>query len=145
MEVVIEGKSESKNSSMSSNDCDRSELLWQRREEDLIQKWRKHCIVESKLHGEKARRVKKHYTALSIPAIILPLILSGFSPLLQSFPLVNGITLMVVGVLTGLNSFLNLGKKTQCHFQYESLYGDLALEIEAEICRPKAFRVATTI
>jgi hypothetical protein len=143
MEVVIEGKSDSKNSSMSSNDDpDRKELLWESREEDLIHKWKKHCIIESRLHGEKARRVKKQYTALSIPAIILPLVLSGFSSLIQPYPLVNSITLMAVAILTGISGFFNLGGRCQKHFQYEGLYNDLALNIDSEMCKPKKARIA---
>jgi hypothetical protein len=141
MDIVVEENSDT----MSSKDCDRAELLWERREEDTIEKWRKSCVVESKLHGEKARHVKKKYTALSVPAIILPLMLSGFSSLIQPYPLVNSATLMVVAILTGMNGFFNLGGKTQKHFQYEALYSDLALEIEAELCRPKAFRVACDV
>lgn len=141
MEIVVEENSDT----MSSKDCERAELLWERREEEVIRRWRKHCIVESKLHGEKARHVKSKYTALSVPSIILPLMLSGFSSLIQPYPLVNSGTLMIVAILTGMNGFFNLGGKTQKHFQYESNYQDLALDIEAELCRPKSHRVACDV
>jgi hypothetical protein len=143
MEIVVEGNETT--SLSSKDDPDRVELLWETRTENMVLKWREHCLDHSKKHGLKARKVKNNYTALSIPAIILPLVLSGFSSLINPYPLVNSITLMVVSILTGMNSFFNLGKRTQEHFHYEGQYADLAMAIESEICRPRARRVAADV
>ena len=140
MEVIVEG-----GESLSSLDTDRHELMWESREESLVERWKTHCIKKRNEHGVKARVMKKRYTALSIPAIVLPLVLSGFSTVLQTHPLVISGTLMVVAILSGMNGFFNLGRLTQAHYNYEGLYGDLALSIESEMCRPKKARLACDV
>ena len=145
-EVVISlHQEEIPSTSSSLDDADRKELLWESREQVVVERWRKHCKTQSALHGKKARVVKKRYQALSIPAILIPVCLSGFSSVLDSFPLVSSGAMVLTSVLTGLSSFLNLGKRTADHYNAEALYSDLALSIETEMCKPKCMRQACDV
>ena len=123
----------------------RKELLWETREEAVVEKWKKHCSKQSQLHGVKARQIKQQYKCLSIPAILIPVGMSSFSSYLLTHPIVTSACLMTVSIFTGLNGFLNLGARTQAHFNSEGLYGDLALGIETEMCRPKRYRLACDV
>jgi hypothetical protein len=126
-------------------DGEREPLLWESREEDVVERWRSHCIDMNKEHGKIARSTKKKYTIVSIPSILIPVIMSGFSSVLQDYPLVSSGLMVVVSIFTGISGFLNLGAKTQQHFNAEALYGDLALKIETEMCKPKKNRMQCAI
>ena len=131
--------------SISVDDPSRRELLWETREEFVIGEWKERCSESSKAHGAKARKTKRWFTALSLPTIILPLVLSGFSEYLSSHPTANSVLLLTTASLTGLSAFLNLGKKSQLHFNSEASYADLALSIQAELCKPKRARLACDV
>jgi hypothetical protein len=123
----------------------RKELLWEPREEIVVHEWKNRCDEASRAHGKKARRVKKLFTALSIPTIILPLVLSGFAEYLTEHPTTSSVLLLTTASLTGLNAFLNYGKRTQLHFNSEANYGDLSLSIQSEMCKPKFQRMACDV
>ena len=146
-EVIVKFRQEENDSSTSSSldDADRKELLWESREQAVVERWQKHCKTQSVLHGTKARVVKKRYQCLSIPAILIPVCLSGFSSVLDDLPLVNSGAMVLTSVLTGLSSFLNLGKRTADHYNAEALYADLSLSIETEMCKPKSMRQACDV
>ena len=131
--------------SNSSVDCVRTELLCEKREEDLIIRWKNQCVEKSKKHGLKARRKKIHYTPISIPTILIPLIMSALNSILVEYALANIILMLLVAILTGISGFLNLGKQTQMNFQFEGLYSDLVLNIDQEMCKPKSARIACDV
>lgn len=130
---------------ISVDSVNRKELLWEHREEVVVERWKNHCMKQSQLHGVKARLIKKQYKCLSIPAILIPVGMSSFSSYLLMHPVVTSACLMTVSIFTGLNGFLNLGSRTQSHFNSEGLYADLALGIETEMCRPKRYRLACDV
>ena len=128
-----------------SYDSERKELLWQPREERIIDKWKTHCVNQSELHGVKARLVKRRYQLLTIPSILIPVCLSGFSSLLENRPLIVSGCMVCVSILTGVNGFLNLGSRTSDHFNSEGRYADLSMLIESEMCKPKSKRLACDV
>ena len=71
--------------------------------------------------------------------------MSGFSSVLQDYPLLSSGLMVLVSIFTGISGFLNLGGKTQQHFNSEALYGDLALKIELEMCKPKKNRMSCSV
>jgi hypothetical protein len=142
-EVAITVNSKSDNSSH--DDSSRKELLWEKREEVIIEEWRQKCIKNSQSHGVKGKVMKKRYTLCSIPAILIPVVTSGLSNVLQPYPLVVSGTMIVTSLFTGVNAFFNFGSKTEQHFQYEASYMVLANEIQKELCKPKALRTACDV
>jgi len=133
-EIIVSDNSDSM------DDPERKELLWEEREEKVIEAWQEHCRVASKAHGRKARVMKKRYTCVTLPSILIPVAISGFSTMLTERPLATSGLMVIVSFFSGISGFLNLGQLTEKHFQFQALYADLALDIETEMCRPKRMR-----
>jgi hypothetical protein len=120
----------------------RKELLWESREEDLILGWGTRLKTASKAHELKGKKMKQYYTLVSLPAILIPVVASSLSNILQPYPLAMSGAMLTTSIFTGLNGFFNLGARTQLHFEYEYAYNKLANEIDSELCKPKASRIA---
>lgn len=52
---------------------------------------------------------------------------------------------MVIGILSGINTFFNYGKKENLHNQYQGLYDELACFIQHELVKPKKYRIACDV
>ena len=135
---------DSKNSDDSTDD-NRKELLWERREEIVIEEWRNQCLKNSTAHGKAGKAMKSRYVMLSLPSMIIPMVAGGLSSVLTPFPLVSGATMIVTSILTGTNSFFDFGGKKEQHFHYESAYMELANEIQKEMAKPKPMRPACDV
>lgn len=131
-------------SSDSNDDENRKELLWESREEELLQKWMEEMIINSKKQGLRARKTKKLYACLGVPATLLPIVLSGLSSL-NIDPLINSLLMIVTGSLIGVSTFFNLGKKFAQHFEYEHKYDELSRELQKELRKPKRHRIACDV
>ena len=131
--------------SESKDDPLRKELLWEQREEIFLQKIVEDCKKQSKLHRRKGKKFKKLYTGFGIPSTLLPIILSGLTEQLNMYPLVHSLVMITSGILTGVSTFMNFGRKYEEHFNYEAKYGGLAGDISTELCKPKSFRVACDV
>ena len=92
----------------------RKELLWESREEELLRKWMLEMYESSKKQGMKAKRTKKIYALIGVPATLLPIILSGLTSV-EIDPLVNSLLMITTGSLIGISTFFNLGKKFSQH------------------------------
>ena len=137
VKVKINSKSES------SHDNDsRKELLWEKREEVVLFEWQARLVENSIKHGKKGKKTKRLYNMITVPSIIIPLIGSGLSNILQPFPIATSSTLILTSILVGVNGFFNFGAKTEKHLQYEASYMKLSNEIQKELCKPKSARVA---
>ena len=131
-------------STRSTDDENRKELLWEHREEELLNKWMKEMYICSKKQGIKARQTKKIYALVGVPATLLPIVLSGLTSL-EIEPLVNSLLMITTGSLIGISTFFNLGKKFAQHFEYEHKYDELARELEKELKKPKKHRIACDV
>ena len=140
--VRLKVNSKSSEGTTSEDDSNRKELLWESREEHLILGWCKKLKVSSLAHGLKAKKMKQYYTCVSLPAILIPVVASSLSTVLQPYPLAMTGAMLTTSIFTGINGFFNLGAKTQLHFEFEYSYNKLANEIEKELCKPKRHRVA---
>lgn len=139
VELYIDGE---KSPSTSSNDKDRTEMPWDHKQEEFIEKIQNTCIELSKQHAQASKSNKKKYIRYSIPAIILPLACGAVSSFIPpEYEYINGITLSLTGILTGINTFFNHGKKTEKHNEFAGRYAELAGYISAELCKPKKFRI----
>lgn len=127
------------------DDAERRELLWSKTQEDYIIKIKLNCKLQSEKHYRTGKKQQKLYDILSIPPIILPIIMSGLTDVSKEFPLVNTFCFITVGVLSAMNSFLNLGKNSQENFDYESKFTELVNEINLELVKPKKYRIACDV
>lgn len=127
--------------SNSSKDKGRKELLWEPPEEELIMKWRNEMVNESKKHISKGKYYKRFYILIGIPIIILPLVGSSFSELFKQYPYAEGSIMLLVGILSGIMTFFNFGKRYTLHYTYEHKYKELVYEIDLELHKPRKHRL----
>lgn len=128
--------------SENSKDIDREEMKWTDKQEAYFEKILSECLSNQKKHDIKAHQFKKKYIYMSIPAIILPLLFASINEfLVDNYNYINTSAMMVSGVLSGINSFFNFGKKFEKHNQYAGLYDNLAGEIEVMLAKNKKFRI----
>ena len=52
------------------------------------------------------------------------------------------VALLMSGILSGIGTFFNFGKKLQVHFDTAGKYADLQLFIDTEMCKPRSMRMA---
>ena len=129
-------------SDISEDDPNRREVLWSGRQQDLILAWGKRLKQNSIAHGKMGKIMKRRYTMVSLPAILIPVVASSLSNVLQPYPLAMSGAMLVTSIFTGINGFFNYGAKTQQHFEYEYNYSKLANEIDKELSKKKMDRQA---
>ena len=141
-EVAIFIPKEKRTPSESSKDADREEMPWSHSQEDFIDKIKDNCLKLSNEHTVASKSHKKKYIRYSVPAIVLPIVCGAISNLIpKDYEYINGITLSLTGILTGINTFFNHGKKTEKHNEYAGRYSELAGFIATELSKPKKFRI----
>jgi hypothetical protein len=121
-----------------SSDASREEMAWEKREEDMIHKWRNDSLKRSVYHGKKGKRMKKYYILFSLPNCILPLCLTPLEGHLV--PMVKTLLLIFMGVLSGTATFFNFGKKYSDHLEYENRFDEFVNHIDVTLAKPKKFR-----
>ena len=143
--LVKRNNSNSETSSTSHDDLYRKELLWEKREEKIFIKWLENCRIKSKKHDTKTKICKLKYGICSIPAITIPIIVSGLSSSISCDSTENSILMMITALFTCMNTFFNYGKRQEKHEQYTNKYFELANEIESELSKPKRHRIACDV
>lgn len=127
------------------DDDARKELLWEKREEDIIMKWIDDCKIRSNKHGKKAKEYKVKYACVGLPSILIPIVLGGLSPVVQCHTLEYSLVLMLAGLFSGCLMFFNFGKKEMEHNTYSNKFFKLLNEVEAELSKPKRHRIACDV
>ena len=113
----------------------------------LCNKWRDDCLKRSTQHDVKAKVHKRRFAVFALPAIILPVIMSGLSNILVDHPLVSSSGMALTAILTGVNTctFFNHSKKQIQHFEFGAKFFRLATEIEKEMSKKKRDRLAADV
>lgn len=128
--------------SHSSEDVSRQEMKWTDNQEAFIRKLQADCKNKSIQYDAASHTTKKRYNQFSIPTIIIPIIMSVVSPhLTDEYKVINAISLAFVGVLNGIQSFYNYGKKSSLFNEYSGRYNELFNSIDIELSKPKRHRV----
>ena len=131
--------------SISLDNADRNEVLWEPRLENLCNKWRDDCLKRSTQHDTKAKIHKRRFAVFALPAIVLPLIMSGLSNILVQYPLISSSGMALTSILTGINTFYNHSKKQIQHFACSAKFFRLSTDIEKELAEKKNDRVAADV
>ena len=129
----------------SEDDPLRKELLWERREEQLLLKWGDNIKQKAIKHKSKASSNKKMYHIMSIPVIIIPLVIGGVNGLVDIAPITFSICMITSSIIAGVNTFFNFSKKSALHFEFEGKYNELGISIEKELSIPKTHRTAADV
>jgi len=130
------------NSTSSIDNEHRIELLWERREEQVVENFAEDANTRSISHDLKAKKFKRLNIGFTLPTIVIPLILSGLSEVLDEFKLLNNILLICVGILSGIQALLGFSEKYQKHSNFSNLFLELSDEVKTELSKPKSSRVA---
>ena len=128
--------------SESSEDKEREEQPWDTKSELFIVDIKLSCDQISKMFNSASRRSKKKYNLFAIPTIILPLICSVvINRLDKNKDIINSVLLCIIGILNGLNTFFNYGKKCMEYNEYSGKYNELANIISVELSKQKKYRI----
>ena len=98
-------------------------------------------------HNAKGKRFKFRHELIGIPATLLPIAYSPVPGLLSWMPwieYVNVSVLITTGILSGIHSFYDFGRKSERHFQYEAYYSDLATTILVELSKRREMRICAS-
>jgi hypothetical protein len=128
-----------------SDNVHREPLLWTTSIEATFKEWQSKCLNNAGKHSAKSKLYKIVYYSLSIPTAIIPFVAAIFSDDVSSNTLVIKITLMLVGVLSAVQSIINPGAKFQSHNEYYSKYNQLAVEITKELVKPQRYRTEADV
>lgn len=127
------------------DNVERRELLWEKREEQLLTLWARQIEQKRSKHYKKGGLYRNLYYVFGIPGTILPLIAASLNGVLEMAPLTISACLVFSGIISGINTFVNFGKKEQQYFEFSSKYSELGISIEKELSIPKSHRVAADV
>lgn len=119
----------------------RTELLWDTREEKYIKDIEQKCKDHSMELQKKGYRQRMCYRLWGIPSMILPLIAAAVSEYAIEHKAYGTILMLLSAVCTSLNTFFNFGKRYQQLFDGSQKYQELADEIGLELCKPRKYRL----
>ena len=130
-------------------DGERVEMSWNEKIEELLKRWSEECNELSQRHHEASKRKKRIHYGFQIPIIITPFVL-GFS---SSFygeehdynRYVNSYGNLILGIMSGINTFINYGGKHKEHENASNRYSEVCLDIESILIKHKKYREAADI
>lgn len=127
--------------STSSDTHNRVEMQWTKRVEKIIHTWNDNCINSATIHKKYSEINKKIFYTINIPAVILVFIVSAMpSDLINGNETIFNIILIIAGVLSTINAFLNPGGVSARHNSFYNSYNELSVEILSELAKPRAHR-----
>ena len=127
--------------SISSDTHNRVEMQWTKRIEKIIYTWNDNCINSAAIHKKYSEINKKIFYTINIPAVILVFIVSAIpSDLINDNKTIFNIVLIIAGVLSTINAFLNPGEVSARHNNFYNSYNELSVEILSELAKPRAHR-----
>jgi len=132
-----------------STDIDRVEMKWSSNLEKKLQDWMELCKDISLAHSKMAKKRKRCYYVMSIPAILIPLFM-GFTQQYfgedhEYYPLISSTGYLITGSLTALNTFLAYGAKYVEHEVASNRYEEVMYEIDSILIKPKKHRQAADV
>jgi hypothetical protein len=143
---MVDIKTKRMQSESSSEDAlDRVELMWDSRNQDLIIHWGNECKANAKLHHKAGKRFKWLYSIIGVPTMLIPVLVGSFASQLAVSPITQSILMLCSGALSTVSQFFDFSGRSAAHFEYEARYSELASEIDVELVKPKARRLACDV
>lgn len=103
------------------------------------------CKTKASQHEQAGYLFKKRNTRWGLPLVILPVVMSPISILIDEndevSKYVNACAFLVTGVIGGVYSFFKYGEKMSNHFNFSTRYSDVVSDIEIELVKGREFRV----
>jgi hypothetical protein len=127
------------------DDPHRIEMMWTKKNESLLTKWREEMNQKILHHHNKAKLNKTLFYTFGIPSILIPIVISGLTTELNDSPEILTYLLISSGLVSGINAFLNFQKKVALHEEYENRYDELQRLVQKILYTPKVSRVAADV
>jgi ubiquinone/menaquinone biosynthesis C-methylase UbiE len=129
-------------------DISRCEMSWNQNIENLLKNWNRVCKDKSKHHILASKKKKRIYYILQLPIITMPFILGFTSTLYENEHYLKYITSFgntFLGIISGLNAFLNYSKGYIEHENASNRYEEISLEIESILTKKKKYRIPADV
>jgi len=111
--------------------------------ESQLKEWQSEALELSHKHNLKGYSHKRNYIGLSIPTLLTSVVMSGLSGSIDQIPGGQWVSMagfIIIGTLSGVNTFYNFAAKAEKNFQHENLFGALASDIDEELTKSRQFR-----
>lgn len=135
---------EKASSSTQSADIPRVELMWRKEIQDLFDVWLQTCEVRIEAHAKACKINKFRHRFFGVLTILIPTILSGVTQV-YSPPLLVTFGFIINGILSGIQTLFNFGGLYTAHNEYSAKYEDFKRAMEAELVKPRKFRIAADV
>jgi len=147
---------EEKNLSQDSDDSDvkREEEKWSSRHENYFASVVDECALHARLNNSAGYYYYNRFLLFGLLATIVPAICSiivgnfGFKACeagRAGYDWVSVTCLIVVAIISGINSFFNFGQKAERHFSCEILFEMVKNELSVEMAKKRRFRLAADV
>jgi hypothetical protein len=122
----------------------RVEEKWSIRNERYMHAMIALCRNKSSQHENAGYTFKKKNTYWGLPLVILPVIMSPVSLMVDSdkevSKYINAVAFMITGIVGGVYSFFKFGEQMSNHFNFSARYADIVSDIELELVKGRDFR-----
>jgi hypothetical protein len=129
----------------SRDDSHRQEMMWEKREENLLLAWSSDCKKRSNKHEMKGNQNKMKYGMFGVPSILIPILIGSLAQVIACHSLEYSLGIASSGLFSAINMFFNFGKKAQTHYEYSNKFFELANEIQSELAKPRRHRIACDV
>ena len=129
----------------SSVDRDRIETAWGVKSEILLQEYSQICKKKQLTCSQKYLYYKKLNNLFNLPCICIPLILSGLQPIIADYVMITNVSLILTGILSGINAYFGHSKKSERFHSHDNLYAQLSMSIDLELNKRKRDRIAADV
>ena len=77
--------------------------------------------------------------------MLIPVLVGSFTSQLTVSPITQSVLMLCSGALSTVSQFFDFSGRSAAHFEYEARYWELASEIDVELVKPKARRLACDV
>jgi len=144
-----EKEDEDKMSNSVSLDITRTEMKWCENHEELLRKWSDECTEYANIHKRISKRKKLIYYIFQFPIITIPFILgftaSYYGEDTEYNKYLSSFGNMTLGIISGINAFLNYSKEYVQHETCENRYNEICMDIESILVKKKRYRQASDL
>lgn len=143
-DIDIDSDIDSNEESQNSDDKHRREMLWSNKIEYLFEDWAFQSKELSIKHNKAAKHKKCLHRSFGIPAVVIPIVMASINQLYEKdeyiATITNSIGYLLVGTLTGINTFINYASQYQRHYHSEIRYKELYIDIRSLLIKPRKDR-----
>ncbi len=131
--------------SSDSSDRTREEMKWTDQHESLLSEWRDRACGRSRYHGHKGKGFQVIFAVLGIPSVVIPMCTGIVSEIETKESHIVLIMSVILACLNGILTFLNPGKKSVHHYQYESEFASFVVTIDVLLSKAKKYRTPADV